>query len=244
MYYIEEEIKCIEDKKVVLLQSGGLESIYLAKLLSDYCFEINHLFIDYGQNSCKSELKAANNIVKAYGGTLHQVKISMPWLKKDTVLCGEEVKSYDVSNQMGCVECGTYVPLRNHVLISIAGSLAESLDVCYIATGLDNSQDIFGVPLGGTPDKHPNFAYSIENSINEGSVIYQVKGKHISLIAPILGRTKEETIKRGLELGCDFSLSWSCYNNGEKPCGYCCACIDRKSRFKNAGIDEPAFRVI
>ena len=244
MLYEFDKIEEVEDKRVVLLNSGGLESCFLSCLLGKMGYEVHHLFIDYGQAALEGELLAVNNLIKAYGGTLHKCKIELPWLKDSSVLCsGEKVEEYDVPKTMGAVMAGTYVPLRNHAFISIAGSLAEALDIHYIASGLDGDQDSFGKPLGATPDKHPNFAFALENSINEGSSIYHHQGSRIELIAPILGYTKEETIVNGENIDCDFSISWSCYNSGTTPCGTCCACIDRKNRFENLGKEEPKFKI-
>ena len=244
MIYIESDIEKLEDKRVVLLNSGGLESCYLACLLSSKGFEIHHLFIDYGQNSLEGESIAVNSIIKTYGGTLHKVSIRIPWFKDSTVLCdGSTVSNPSVSSYMGTVEAKTYVPLRNHIFLSIAGSLADSLGISFISTGLDGIQDCFGVPVGSAPDKHPNFAYCIENSINEASAFHFTKGGYIEIIAPILCKTKEETIVAGKAINCDFSISRSCYNSGVEPCGHCCACIDRKIHFENVGEVEKEFSI-
>ena len=245
MIYSYRDLEKIEDRRVVLLNSGGLESCYLACLFHSKDFEVHHLFFDYGQNALEGETAAVHNIVKKYGGTLHTVKIDMPWLSGSSVLCsGSTVEDPSVPKYMGTVAAGTYVPLRNHVFLSIAGSLADGLSIPYVSSGLDGAQDGFGVPCGSAPDKHPNFAYSIEASINEASSFHHVSGNYIELICPILCMTKEDTILRGLSIGCDFSLSWSCYNSGSHPCGTCCACSDRKIHFDNVGIEESPFKMI
>lgn len=237
-----QDIEKIKDKRAVLLQSGGLDSCYMATLLSHFGFEIHHVYIDYGQNSKEQELKAAKKIVERVGGILHCVKLDMPWLEESTVLVNnQKVEEYDVPTKFGCVEAKTYVPLRNHVLISIAGSLAEALDIHYIASGLDGTQDIFGRPNKGTPDKHKRFAKYLERSITEGSTIKHIKKKKIEIIAPIIGSTKEHTIVFGTNvLKAHWEDSWTCYNNSEKPCGVCCACIDRLNHFRNVGIKDPS----
>ena len=120
MLYEIEHIKAVEDKRVVLLNSGGLESCYLACLLSTYGFTIHHLFIDYDQNAKEGEILAVNNLIKKYGGTLHYAKISLPWFSTSTSLCsGEEIDNLIVSAYMGTVEAKTYVPLRNHIFLSM-----------------------------------------------------------------------------------------------------------------------------
>ena len=115
----------LEDKRVVLLQSGGLDSCVLASLFSRYNFEIHHLFVDYGFNSAGRDLRNVRKIVDRYGGKLHVVKLDMPWLKDSTTLVGSKIVD-DTSFGDGAMNTyfsGAYVPLRNTVLISIAGSL-------------------------------------------------------------------------------------------------------------------------
>lgn len=248
MLDFEEDLKQIQDKKVVLLQSGGLDSCYLACLLSKEGFEIHHLFIDYGQNQKKGELISCNKIVNKYGGTLHTATITLPWYRESTKLCGEVVddcsNESDVpDNEMGTVFFKTYVPMRNHILLSIAASLAESLGISYIASALDGDQDYYGNPISSSPDKHQNFVMALETSLSEGSSMYHSKGKIFQIIVPLMGNSRETTIKNGLEIGCDFSISNSCYNYTEdgKPCGKCVACLDRINTFKKIGMDDPSF---
>ncbi len=236
--YIEDVEKVTDAKRVVLLQSGGLDSCCLACLLSQVNFEIHHLFIDYGQNAREQELKKSQEIIDTYGGTLHIVKIDLPWLADSTLLVKHDVGEYDVEHALGSVKAGTYVPMRNHIFISIAASLAESLNIRYIATAIDGNETYYGKPLSGAPDKHPTFVKAIEKSLTEGSARKHCYNSDFVIIAPLLGNTKEDTIEYGLEIGCDFSHSWSCYNSGEKPCGKCCACLDRKFHFANLGLEE------
>ena len=234
----ENQIEQVKDKRVVLLQSGGLDSCFLTCLLHHYGFEIHSVFVNYGQNAYKQELKASKAICERYNSVLHEVDLTLPWLKDSTVLAGHKVGSYNVPDKLGSVEAKVYVPMRNHLLLSIAGSLAESLNIPYIASAIDGAEDLFCKPLTGCPDKHPLFVKRIEKSLTEGSAMKHKYGNKFILITPLLYRTKEETIKRGIELSCDFSLSWTCYNNSDKPCGECCACLERKNSFKSLGIEE------
>lgn len=232
----------VKDKRVVLLQSGGLDSCFLANLFHVLDYEVHHLFIDYGQNAKNQERKAVERIVECYGGELHCVSLDMPWLKDSTLLAGHKVEEYDVPKKMGSVIAGTYVPMRNHVLLSIASSLAESLGIKYIASGIDGTENIFHVPQTGCPDKHPTFVKKFEKSITEASTLKHVKHDKFVLLTPLVGAVKEETICAGMYLDTKFELSWTCYNDSEEPCGECCACIDRALHFKNVGLDDPALK--
>jgi 7-cyano-7-deazaguanine synthase len=230
----------IKDKRIVLLQSGGLDSNIVAALLSYYHFSIQHLFIDYGQNMLEQERKNARLIVKHYGGKLTETKIDLPWLKEATNLVDNVVNDEGAIGKFNTYDVGTYVPLRNHVLLSIAGSLAEAYKIPNIACAFDGCQNILGKPTGGTTDKHPKFIHRIEQSINEGSAMYHIEHKPIQILTPIMNFYKTDTIQLGLELNADMSISWSCYNKGDKPCGHCSACEDREEAFRVLGIDDPA----
>ncbi len=59
---------------------------------------------------------------------------------------------------------------------------------------------------------------------------------------PLISMNKAEIIRKGLELGVDYSLTHSCYDpspNG-KPCGACDSCLLRAKGFQDAGVDDPA----
>jgi 7-cyano-7-deazaguanine synthase len=53
--------------------------------------------------------------------------------------------------------------------------------------------------------------------------------------------TKAEIVRRGIELGVDYSLTSSCYDpatNGA-PCGQCDSCLLRRKGFRENGIEDP-----
>lgn len=229
-----------QERKAVLLQSGGLDSCYMACMLNYYGFEVHSVFIDYGQNSISKELECAKEITKFYGGTLDVVKLSLPWLKNVCLLNGgKAVSRPDLDPVMGGVKAGIYVPMRNLLFLTIASSYAESYKVPYIVTGIDGLQDKEGNPLHGTPDKHPNFALKVEQALNESSAFYHIDGNNFELICPLLGYEKEQTIIDGFKLDCHFDLSWTCYNDSEKPCLKCDSCLQRAWAFENLGYKDP-----
>ena len=53
--------------------------------------------------------------------------------------------------------------------------------------------------------------------------------------------TKAQIIKKGLELGVDYSLTHSCYDPAEtgEACGQCDSCQLRLKGFREAGIPDP-----
>lgn len=231
----------IEDKRVVLLQSGGLDSCVLAHVFKYFNFEIHHIFVDYGQNMVEKERQYSKAIVEKVGGTYEEVKISLPWLKDSTSLVGDVVDDTHVTNpQFNANLSGVYVPMRNHMLLSIAGSYAEAKEIPYIACAFDGAEDKKHVPTGGTTDKHPTFVKKIEQSLNEGSSFHHILNKNFTILTPVMGLFKPEIIGLGLACDTDFSLSWSCYNKGEVPCGECSACKLRAQAFRELEMLDPA----
>lgn len=61
----------------------------------------------------------------------------------------------------------------------------------------------------------------------------------LELDAPYVDMKKEDILKRGLELGVDYSLTWSCYKGGQKACGRCGTCTERIEAFKKVGVKDP-----
>ncbi len=131
----------------------------------------------------------------------------------------------------------TYVPARNMVFLSIAASYGESIGAQDIYIGVSQ------VDYSGYVDCRQEFIDAMEIAINKGTVMGAEDGKPIKIHAPFVQKTKAEEIKMGVELGVDFSLTWSCYRGGDKPCGTCDSCLLRAKAFKEAGYEDPALKV-
>jgi len=129
----------------------------------------------------------------------------------------------------------TYVPARNTIFISFALAWAEVL----------GAEDIFiganAVDYSGYPDCRPEYIHAFERMANLATRA-GVEGKtRIKIHTPLINLTKGEIIKKGLELGVDYSITSSCYTPDEngKPCGLCDSCQFRLKGFKEAGIKDP-----
>ena len=78
------------------------------------------------------------------------------------------------------------------------------------------------------------FADAMNTAIWEGS------GRQVKLTAPFIASNKAGIVKKGLELGVPYELTWSCYEGGDRPCGKCGTCIDRRKAFEANGVEDPA----
>ncbi|MCH7726768.1 MAG: 7-cyano-7-deazaguanine synthase, partial [Planctomycetes bacterium] len=66
--------------------------------------------------------------------------------------------------------------------------------------------------------------------------------QRITIHTPLIDMTKAEIVRRGLELGVDYSMTTSCYDPSETgaACGHCDACLLRLKGFAENQIKDPA----
>lgn len=60
----------------------------------------------------------------------------------------------------------------------------------------------------------------------------------IEISAPYTRISKADIARIGRRLGIDYSETWSCYKGGEKQCGKCGTCMERKEALREAGIED------
>jgi 7-cyano-7-deazaguanine synthase len=50
---------------------------------------------------------------------------------------------------------------------------------------------------------------------------------------------KKDIVRKGLELGVPYSLTWSCYEGNKVACGKCPTCVERLEAFKANNAVDP-----
>ena len=119
------------------------------------------------------------------------------------------------------------VPFRNGIMTAIAAGIADSNNIdTLILTTHHTDADCF-------PDCTEKFDVYMKSAIAAGTA------SNVQLEIPFQSHPKAKIVEVGSELGVDFSLTYSCYKGGEKHCGKCSTCIERKKAFELAGIDDP-----
>ncbi|RWK69765.1 MAG: 7-cyano-7-deazaguanine synthase, partial [Mesorhizobium sp.] len=61
----------------------------------------------------------------------------------------------------------------------------------------------------------------------------------IRLYAPYVNLSKAEIVAEGARLNTPFAQTWSCYKGGERHCGRCGTCVERREAFHLAGYPDP-----
>ena len=222
-------------KKAVVLLSGGVDSSTVMAMAKDEGCEIYSLSFFYGQRH-GIELDAAKKVAKATGVAKHMV------LNLDLKKIGGSALTDDIKvpknrdgQKMTQKIPATYVPARNTIFLSHALAWAEVLGSSAIFIGVN------AIDYSGYPDCRPEYIKAFEKMANLATKAGVEGLTKIKIIAPLIHMTKAEIIKKGVELGVDYSLTHSCYDPSPKgmACGRCDSCIIRKKGFKEAGIADP-----
>lgn len=226
-------------KKAVVLSSGGLDSstaIAWAINCDDYD-EVVTLSIYYGQRH-QIEVDCANAIANFYNLRHYECNLEEVFKFSNCNLLAKNEntipeKSYASQvNENGNGRVSTYVPFRNGTMMSVAAAIADSLfegskvDIIYGAHRDDAANEAYA-------DCSPEFNEAMNKAINIGTY------SNISTVAPFINMNKAEIVKLGSQLNVPYILTYSCYNGGEKQCGKCATCIDRKAAFEANGLIDP-----
>ena len=219
--------------RAVVLLSGGLDSTTTLAMALAEGFEVYALTVAYGQRHAV-ELEAAGRIAETLGVSDHAV------IRVDLARFGGSALTGDAPVPKDRKEPGreipvTYVPARNTVLLSLALAWAETLGTGDLFIGVN------ALDYSGYPDCRPEYIEAFERMANLATKAGVEGSLQIAVHAPLIGMTKREIIRRGLELGVDFGLTVSCYDpwpTGE-ACGRCDACRLRLEGFAEAGVPDP-----
>ena len=220
-------------KKAVILLSGGIDSSTTLAIAKNEGYECFALSFDYGQRH-KIELLSAKKIAEALGVKEHLI------ISFDMKKIGGSALTTEIEVPKGQIQGipVTYVPARNTIFLSFALARAEVLMCPNIFIGANF------VDYSGYPDCRPEYLKAFEAMANLATKV-AVEGKiKFKIEAPLLYLTKAEIIKRGVQLGLDYSLTWSCYDpqgdpESPLPCLRCPSCLLRQKGFREAGIKDP-----
>lgn len=227
-------------KKVLVLVSGGVDSATcLAMAVEKYGNEnVIALTIFYGQKHDK-EIRSAHEICKYYN--IKQTELDLEYIFQGSSCSllshsDEQIPEESYAEQILKTNgrpVSTYVPFRNGLFLSAAASIALSNECSILFYGA-HADDAAG---SAYPDCSVDFYNAMNEAISEGS------GKQLRLEAPFITWSKADVVKKGLEMGVPYQLTWSCYNGGDKPCGKCGTCIDRENAFRINGVSDPALDI-
>ncbi|HSO23016.1 MAG TPA: 7-cyano-7-deazaguanine synthase QueC [Chondromyces sp.] len=217
----------------VVLLSGGLDSTTVLAIARAEGLECHCLTVDYGQRH-RVELEAARRVAAALGAASHRVvRLDLRAIGGSALTDDIEVPKDREPGSAGIPV--TYVPARNTVLLALLLGLAEVVGAEELFIGAN------AVDYSGYPDCRPAFLEAFERLAAVATVAGTEHGVRYRVRAPLLELSKADIIRRGVDLGIDYGLTWSCYDPTPDGlhCGSCDSCILRRRGFAEAGVEDP-----
>ena len=216
--------KMVNNKDSIIVLSGGVDSV---TMLYDYRDRIAlAVSFDYGSNHNAREIPFARLHCERLG--IPHLVIKLDFMSRyfsSSLLQGAEAipeGNYADENMRS-----TVVPFRNGIMLSIAAGLAETHNLKYVMLANHGGDHTI------YPDCRPEFVDAMSAAISAGTY------SKTEVLARYTNITKADIARRGRLLGLDYSETWSCYKGGEKHCGKCGTCVERREAFALAGIDDP-----
>ncbi len=218
--------------KAIILFSGGIDSSTTLAMAKSFGHEIYALSFNYGQRH-KIELDRAKQISSIIGVQAHKIiDIDLRFFGNSALT--DDIKVPKDQHGKSIVAPITYVPARNTIFLSYALAWAEVIKASDIFIGANI------IDYSNYPDCRPEYIASFEKMANLATVA-GVSGKTIKIHAPLLLMSKENIIRKGIELGVNYYHTLSCYDPTEdgQSCGHCDSCIIRLNAFDNIGMKDP-----
>ena len=214
-----------EREKAVVVYSGGMDSFTLLNRVHREGLEVYPLSFDYGQRHSK-ELQVASGVCRELG--IHHKVVDINAI--NTLTGGSSLTS-DIDVPEGHYEeesmKATVVPNRNMILLSLAVGYAVSIESTKVYYGAHSGDHAI------YPDCRPEFV----DRMNDVCAIANYDA--VEIATPYLDQSKIEILADGLQMGLDYSNTWTCYNGREMSCGKCGACQERLEAFERNGVTDP-----
>ena len=226
-------------KKAIVLLSGGLDSTTTLAIVKSEGYSIFALTFDYGQRH-EFEIKAATKIAAHQGVLKHVIaKIDLREFGGSALTSDIEVPKNRSLDEMSHEIPVTYVPARNTIFLSFALAWAE----------VEHASDIFigvnALDYSGYPDCRPEYIEAYQKMADLATKAGVEGRQRLTIHTPLIMLSKAQIIKKGLELGVDYSLTSTCYDpspSGE-ACGRCDACQLRLKGFSENNFTDPIMYV-
>ncbi|MBO8172978.1 MAG: 7-cyano-7-deazaguanine synthase [Bacillaceae bacterium] len=205
-------------KKVVLLLSGGIDSVVLYYWLRKRKYDIFPIHINYGQVTVSGEIRAIKSIIgNEYADKVLFLDISNMKHLGSGSLVGDSPQSGYSAEEWFNTE---FFPNRNMILISLAGAYAYKNDIRKIAIGVTGSRSY--------KDTSKSFIESISTTLSESLHEFE-------LITPFVGLDRQIVIDEAINMSVPIEKTFSCNALGDRHCLLCTSCLDRLEVLRQMG---------
>ncbi len=229
----------LEEQPCLVVFSGGQDSTTCLHWALRAFKSVEAIFFAYGQRHA-SEMAAAEAIAERLSVPLKVFKLDFFRELGGNALLDPGMAIEPMPEGGGLPN--TFVPGRNLIFLTYAASYAFTRGIRHLVTGVCQTD------YSGYPDCRDATLKSLERAlgqglgwIDSGAPDPAAPAKGFAIHAPLMFKTKAESVHWARELGALESLAYShtCYEGVYPPCGECPACLLRQKGFQEAGLEDP-----
>jgi 7-cyano-7-deazaguanine synthase len=211
-------------ERAIVLLSGGIDSAVALSWATDQGWEVLPLTFDYFARP-RNEGTAIEALARAarVGPIRH---VDLPFLKEV-----DDLRKAGVANPALLEAPESYIPARNLIFYGLAAYVAEQEGARYIVGGHN------GLDPESFPDSSPKFFNFINSVLRLG--LWTYPKTPVQVLVPLSGKSKADVVRAGRERKVPFEVTWSCYWDGERHCGTCPSCRERREAFDAVGVRDP-----
>lgn len=216
----------MSDRALVVLSGGQDSTTCLYWAIERFGRDnVEAVTFDYGQRH-RAELGCAKRVAELAGIVQTQLPINTFAAIGGTALTD---KNMDVAAGTEDELPNTFVPGRNLIFLTFAAAFAWQRQICNLVTGVAQTD------YSGYPDCRQETIDALVQSLQLGME------RPFVVHTPLMHLSKKETVLLAEKLGAldALSLTLTCYEGVQPPCGNCPACELRAKGFTEAGIDDP-----
>ncbi len=205
-----------DKNSALVLLSGGLDSAVSLYWSLSRGWEVATIEFEYHLRP-ERERQACRNL-RERAGARDSIIVPLGFVREVADLPDEIVVNTDLRRSPE-----GYIPARNLLFYSLAAYYAELGGRRYIVGGhnLTDSESF--------PDAGKDFFHHLNALLRLGMWSHQ--RVRTEVVLPLILLDKLQVIRLGESLGVPFELTWSCYHDGDTPCGSCESCKEREAAF-------------
>jgi 7-cyano-7-deazaguanine synthase len=231
-FSLRDEWLAPRTKRALIVCSGGLDSATAAWSHHVSGDEVTLLHFKHGARAEGPEVRAVEALAARLG--TKPLFVDLPVFQKHTWSTLTDPTAQINTKEGGITGAEIaheWVPARNTVFAALALAIAESEGYDVIGFGINLEES------GAFPDNEPEWANKIRALIP-----YAVKPyAQVGLSTPVGNLMKREIVRIGLVMEVPYELTWSCYQGGDRHCGECGPCWNRRTAFEMCGQKDPVF---
>ena len=203
-------------KKVTVLLSGGIDSTVLGYTLIESGADVSGIYVNYGQPAFLRGRAAVNAFAQRARIPIEVFEI--PRL---------------VESFVGTDDDGTgWICAKFYSIVTLAGFWASISGCDALAVGLIKDDIDRLKSHGEDAVKVIKYLANAVSETRKDRVKFQI-------LMPLQELSKPDTISRAIAKNVPLESTWSCEYSGNRPCGTCSACEERKEAFAAVGRDDP-----